>query len=90
VISHLTEEFERLFTRLPERVQKKARKNYRLWQSNPAHPSLDFKRVHSRRPIYSVRIGTGWRALGILEDDSIVWFWIGPHNAYDKILSRLS
>jgi hypothetical protein len=90
VNSHLTEEFERLFARLPERIQKKARKNYQLWRSNPAHSSLDFKRVHSRRPIYSVRIGTGWRALGVLENDSIIWFWIGPHNAYDKILSRLS
>ena len=88
--SHLTEEFEQLFAKLPERVQKKARKNYLLWRTNPGHPSLDFKRVHPRRPLYSVRIGTGWRALGILEGDSIVWFWIGSHNAYDNILSRFS
>jgi len=40
--------------------------------------------------MYSVRIGTGWRALGILESDSIVWFWIGSHNAYDNLLSRFS
>lgn len=88
--SYLTEEFEQLFAKLPERVQKKARKNYLLWRSNPGHPSLDFKRVHPHRPIYSVRIGTGWRALGIVEGDAILWFWIGSHNAYNNMLRRLS
>ena len=88
--SHLTEEFRQPFEKLPDRVQKKARKNYLLWKSNPGHPSLDFKRVHTRKPVYSVRIGTGWRALGLLEGDSIIWFWIGSHNAYENILSQMS
>jgi len=89
VNSELTEEFLEAFRSLPQRIQEKARKNYRLWKSNPSHPSLDFKRVHTRRPIYSVRIGTGWRALGILQDDSILWYWFGSHNVYEKLLSQL-
>jgi hypothetical protein len=88
--SHLTEEFVKLFQQLPERIQRKARKNYHLWRDDPHHPSLDFKKVHPRRPIYSVRVGTGWRAVGLMEGNSIVWFWIGSHNAYDKLLNQLS
>jgi hypothetical protein len=90
VISELTAEFIEAFRLLPEPIQKKARKNYQLWKSNPAHPSLEFKRVHPRRPVYSVRVGTGWRAVGIVSDDAILWFWIGSHNAYEKLLNQLS
>jgi hypothetical protein len=89
VNSELTEEFLEAFRNLPQRIQEKARKNYRLWKNNSSHPSLEFKRVHPRRPIYSVRVGTGWRALGILEEDTVLWFWIGSHNAYENLLTQL-
>jgi hypothetical protein len=89
VISHLTAEFRECFRRLPKRIQSTARKNYALWKQDSSHPSLEFKRVHPRRPIYSVRVGIGWRALGLREGDTIVWFWIGSHNAYDKLIDQL-
>lgn len=50
------------------------------------HPSLQFERVHQTEPLYSVRIGLGWRALGLLEDDTIAWFWIGSHADYDRLI----
>jgi len=31
----------------------------------------------------------GWRALGIVDGDRIAWFWIGSHNDYDTLISRL-
>lgn len=62
--SYLTEDFIVCFLRLPEDAKEKARKNYRLWRQNANHPSLQFKRVHTREPIYSVRIGIDWRVLG--------------------------
>lgn len=35
-------------------------------------------RVGAQRPdIWSVRIGLSFRALGVLDTDEIVWFWIG-------------
>jgi hypothetical protein len=89
VISHTTEAFRNAFDGLPSAVQRKARKAYLTWKSDPWHSSLQFKRVHSVEPIYSVRIGIGWRALGVKTDDTVVWFWIGSHSAYDKILSEL-
>jgi hypothetical protein len=57
-----------------------------LWSFNP---SLQFKRIHQRDPIYSARVTRGYRALGLLEDDEIAWFWIGTHAAYDRLLENL-
>lgn len=89
MISHLTADFRKQFNALPLDVQQKARKNYRLWRENRGHRSLDFKRVHSSREVYSIRVGMGWRALGLVEGDSILWFWIGSHNDYDQLLRQL-
>jgi hypothetical protein len=88
VTSKLTTDFVDLFRDLPEPVRVAARKNYRLWRQNPAHPSLQFKRVHSAEPLYSIRIGIGWRALGLVASDTIYWFWIGSHADYDKLVAR--
>ncbi|HDY68852.1 MAG TPA: hypothetical protein ENH85_13805 [Candidatus Scalindua sp.] len=87
--SHLTDDFIQCFQRLPERIKRKARKNYRLWKQDQFHPSLEFKKVHPNQQIYSVRIGVGWRALGVREEDNIIWFWIGSHSNYDKLLRQL-
>jgi len=88
VKSELTEEFITLFEKLPQRIKRLARKNYRLWVQNPIHPSLDFKRVGKRSFTYSIRVGIGWRALGVVDDDTITWFWIGSHAEYNSILRR--
>ncbi len=87
--SYLTEDFISCFRQLPRHIQEQARKNYRIWKQNPQHRSLQFKRVHTEEPVYSVRVGIGWRALGLLENNDIHWFWIGSHADYDKLLSQL-
>lgn len=56
---------------------------------DPYYPSLQFKRVSLDQPIYSVRIGIGYRALGLWSEDQIDWFWIGSHAEYDALLRRL-
>lgn len=87
--SYLTDDFLACFRSLPQNIKKKARKNYRLWAQNRNHPSLQFKQVHTTEPIYSVRVGIGWRAMGLLEEKDIYWFWIGSHAEYDKLLNQL-
>ena len=77
------------YRRLPIHVQRQSRDSYRFFASNPNHPSLDFKRVSRRRPVYSVRVSTDYRALGVLDGGDIVWFWIGPHHEYDRLLRRI-
>lgn len=84
--STLNQDFITCFRKLPERIKKLAKKNYRLWVSNTYHPSLEFKQVHTNFPIYSIRVGIGWRALGLKEDDTIIWFRIGSHSEYEKLI----
>ena len=78
-----------MFSSVASRCKTKTRKSYRLWQQNPNYPSLRFKRVHTREPIYAVRVGIDWRALGLQEDNAVYWFWIGPHNEYERLLRQL-
>jgi hypothetical protein len=84
--SLLTDDFMVCFRALPDAVKDQARKQYRLWRANPYHPSLHFKRVHPTEPLYSVRIGLGWRALGLVAEDNITWFWIGSHAEYNRLV----
>jgi hypothetical protein len=87
--SHTTERFRARFDDLPARVQRQARGAYRLFQRDPFHPSLRFRLVHPTRPIYSARINGGYRAVGVRDDEEIVWFWIGPHAEYERLLRQL-
>jgi hypothetical protein len=89
VKSQLAPDFVSRFRILPARIQRLARKNYRLWKENPVHPSLQFKLVGKRMSVYSIRVGIGWRALGLKVDDAIVWFWIGSHAEYELLLREL-
>ena len=48
--------FWKLYRRLPERVRQQARASYQLFEEDPYHPSLRFKRVSQRDPVYSARV----------------------------------
>ncbi len=69
---------------LDESVRQSARKAYRLWSENPFHPSLHFKCINRSESIWAVGVTRGYRALGILEDDTVTWFWIGSHDEYER------
>jgi len=68
---------------LPDPVKELARKNFELLKDNPSHPSLHFKQIKNYR---SVRIGLRYRALGVDVPDGILWFWVGTHTDYDRLL----
>jgi hypothetical protein len=87
--SRTTRRFRELLAALPAHVRRQAREAYRLFQQNPAHPGLRFKQVHADPPIYSAPVGIGYRAVGILDGDTIIWYWIGSHADYDKLLAQL-
>jgi hypothetical protein len=87
--SRTTRRFRELLAALPAHVRRQAQEAYRLFQGNPAHPGLHFKQVHPDPPIYSARVGIGYRAVGALDGDTIIWFWIGSHADYDKLLQQL-
>jgi hypothetical protein len=58
--------------------------NYRLWQANAFHPSLNFKKVGGEN--WSVRIGDHYRAMGKFVEGAFLWEWIGPHEEYNRLV----
>jgi hypothetical protein len=53
--SRTTRQFWRLFSDLPADAQREAQRAYRRFQSNPAHPGLQFKKLEGEGDIYSAR-----------------------------------
>ncbi len=74
--SQTTSQFRQLFAVLPRQVQEQTRAAYRQFMGNPGHPSLRFKKVHPQLPIYLARISKNYRAVGQLDGDTVIWFWV--------------
>jgi hypothetical protein len=70
--SRTTREFREAFANLPKDIRRLAQRAYRLFRAHPRHPSLRFKKVDEEDNIYSVRIGLGYRALGVMNDSIVV------------------
>jgi hypothetical protein len=69
---------------LPTDLQQQARAKYALWRREPFHPSLHFKELYEN--LWSVRVTLNCRALARRRGDLIVWFWIGTHAEYDRLI----
>jgi hypothetical protein len=84
VRSKVKSSFWEYLNHLPQPVQSMAREKFRVWQGDPFHPSLQFKEI--RTNLWSVRINDNYRALGWRHGGLIVWFWIGAHATYDRLI----
>jgi hypothetical protein len=80
---HTAASFWQKYALLPKPVQKLADKNFKLLEANTAHPSLNFKPVGK---YWSARVGSNHRALAKKDDDDFIWFWIGEHGPYDRLI----
>lgn len=69
--SSASSSFWACFHELTDEIQRISIKQYRLWLRDPKHPSVQFKRVQG---YWSARITDNYRALGILEGDTVIWF----------------
>ena len=72
---------------LPPDIQQLADETFKLLKEDSSHPSLHFKKVGR---YWSVRIGLHYRAVAVEQGSDIVWFWIGPHSEYDRIIGGRS
>jgi hypothetical protein len=72
------------YQNLSYQIKQSTKKAYRLWAENPFYPSLHFKCINSEEGIWSVRVTKGYRAVGVLEGDTVTWFWIGSHDNYEN------
>jgi len=80
-----TPDFWKAYAELSPELQKKIRSAYQLWQNNPLHPSLHFKKVGNN--LWSVRVSSSYRALALKKGNDYYWFWIGFHDEYDSFLN---
>jgi hypothetical protein len=88
-VRHLTlPRFWQHYRQLPKEVQELADKSYELLKTDPYHPSLHFKQVGRTKQLWSVRIGRHNRALAKQKPEGFVWFWIGTHAEYDRLLAQ--
>jgi hypothetical protein len=83
-VKHLADEdFWKAYDALPSQVRRQADKAFELLKLNPKHPSLHFKRIGRR---WSARVGRGSRALVLEVDDGFLWYWIGSHEDYERLI----
>lgn len=71
------------YEELPDSIQELADKNFELLKADPKHPSVHLKKAGK---YWSARVGMKYRALGVEIDEGMLWFWIGTHAEYDKLL----
>ncbi|KAA5541525.1 hypothetical protein FYK55_18380 [Roseiconus nitratireducens] len=80
---HASPRFWQLYAELPDAIRELADKNFALLRENPTHPSLHFKKVGR---FWSARVGIQYRALAVEVEDGLLWFWIGDHASYERML----
>ena len=89
MISEITDSFRQGYGKLPDEVRQRVRKAYRQWVANPQHPSLHYKKIHATLPIWSVRVGLNYRVVGIVHDEKMLWYFVGTHAEYDRLIKTL-
>ena len=83
MISEVNADYWACFNALPKEIQRRTELAYALWRDNPHHPSLQFMR---KADVWSVRITDNYRGLGRLRDDTMIWFFVGNHAEYLRVL----
>lgn len=78
-----TPRFWQVYHALPPEVRELADAAYVLLKRDPRHPSLHFKKVGR---FWSARVGAHHRVLAVQEAETVVWFWIGRHDEYDRLI----
>jgi hypothetical protein len=86
IVSHTHPDFWKCYALLPQEIQDLADKKFALFRIDPFNPSLGFAR---KGAVWTVDVGLRYRAIAWREDETLVWFWIGSHEDYNKLMNRL-
>jgi hypothetical protein len=78
-----SQEFWEAYERLPQEIRTLADRAFERLKADPTRPSLRFKPAVR---YWSVRVGLHYRALAVRDREDFVWFWIGNHADYDRLL----
>jgi mRNA-degrading endonuclease RelE of RelBE toxin-antitoxin system len=83
---HTSPSFWKNYNKLPKEIQEQADKNFKILSEDSQHPSLHFKKIGK---YWSVRASIEYRALGTEIVDGIIWFWIGKHDEYERLIRQI-
>jgi len=89
-MEHLTTaEFWQYYHALPPQIRGAADKQFSLLKGSQQHPSLQFKKIGGRNgeEIYSARATLSHRALAVKRSYGFLWFWIGDHETYARLIA---
>ncbi len=75
--------FWQCYGKLPPSIKDLADHSFDLLKANPRHPSLHLQKVGK---YWSARVGRKHRAVAIELEEGLLWFWIGTHAEYDKLV----
>ena len=78
-----TPRFWECYHALPLEIQQLADQAYERLKQDPHYPALHFKRVGR---FWSARVGIHYRVLALDMPEGPVWFWIGTHAEYDRLI----
>jgi hypothetical protein len=87
-----TRSYKERLEALPESVQRLAQAAFRLFQQNPAHPSLRHHELKEstagrhRQGSRAVNVGYQYRAVYVPDGNDNVWYWIGTHQDYNTLI----
>ena len=54
-------------------------------KADPRHPSIQLKKVGR---FWSARASDDYRAVAVEYEGGLLWFWIGTHADYDRLLRQ--
>jgi len=78
-----TSRFWAAYDNLGPELQTQADKQFKLLKSDSRHPSLHFKQTGR---VWSARVNRSIRALAVQDGEGFVWFWIGDHREYERLI----
>jgi hypothetical protein len=78
-----TGQYWQRYNGVAQEVRQRADKCFRLLQSDPQHPSLQFKKVGA---FWSLRVDLAHRALAVQDGEDFIWVRIGSHDECERIL----
>jgi mRNA-degrading endonuclease RelE of RelBE toxin-antitoxin system len=87
IASYTHPSFWKCYKKLPKEIQELAEKKFSIFRSNPHHPSLKFAQKGN---VWTVDVGFHYRAIAWRENENVIWFWIGSHEDYNKLMNRLA
>jgi len=83
VTHHASPDFWACYGALPKEIQSLADQAFERLKQDSSHPGLRFKKIGG---IWSARVGLHYRALAMEVSAGLLWFWIGSHADYDRLV----